>query len=237
MRRTRVRSLSVRREQSRPLTSTRPPSAVSKRPAMCSSVDLPAPDGPTSATAWPGWRSMLAPLSTWISRSPWRKTRRTSRSCSTERVWAVSCTGLLVAEGFHGIEPGSAPGWIEGGQHRQHQSHQDDDAGGLPVEVCRQLGEVIDAGIEDVGAGQPGDELPDVVDPPAEDDREEEAGQRADHANGRSRNQEHAQDSALGGAHGAEYADLAALVFHQHDEAGDDVEGRHHDDDREDDEH
>jgi len=54
VRRTRVRSVSVRLEQSRPLTSTRPPSAVSSRPAMWSSVDLPAPDGPTSATAWPG---------------------------------------------------------------------------------------------------------------------------------------------------------------------------------------
>ena len=34
----------------------------SSRPAMCSSVDLPAPDGPTSATDWPGQTLELGAL-------------------------------------------------------------------------------------------------------------------------------------------------------------------------------
>jgi hypothetical protein len=67
--------------------------------------------------------------------------------------------------------------------------------------------------------------------------REQAASQRAHHADAGPCNEEHAQDRALGGAHGAQDADLAALVLHQHDEAGDDVEGGHHDDDRQDDEH
>ena len=42
---------------SRPSTSTLPPSGRSSRPARCSSVDLPAPDGATSATISPACTS------------------------------------------------------------------------------------------------------------------------------------------------------------------------------------
>ena len=69
-RRTRVRSASPMPVQSWPLMMTWPPSGVSSSPAMCSSVDLPAPEGPTSATACPGKMSAEAPFSTAIVRVP-----------------------------------------------------------------------------------------------------------------------------------------------------------------------
>ena len=64
-----------------------------------------------------------------------------------------------------------------------------------------------------------------------------EAGQRADHADRGAAEQEDAQDRAAARAHGAQDGDVAALVLHQHDQAGDDVEGGDQDDQRQDQEH
>ena len=135
----------------------------------------------------------------------------------------------LVAQRFDGIEPRGAPGGIEGGQHRQHQRHEDDDRGRLHVDVGRQPGQVVDLGVEQAACwsarprtGGSRRSASRTAMPSSA------AGQRADHADAGARDQEHAHDGALGGAHGAQDADLAALVLHQHDQAGDDVEGRHH---------
>ena len=49
--------------------------------------------------------------------------------------------------------------------------------------------------------------------------------------------EEHAQDRAAGGAHGAHDGDVAALALHQHGDAGDDVEGGDQDDQGQDQEH
>src|SRR5271169_7151919 len=46
--------MSVRCEVATSSMKTSPESGCSSRPAMCRSVDLPAPDGPTKATDWPG---------------------------------------------------------------------------------------------------------------------------------------------------------------------------------------
>ena len=50
---------------------------LSSSPVMCSSVDLPEPEGPTSATACPGHSVALAPFKTEISRVPCLKVRVT----------------------------------------------------------------------------------------------------------------------------------------------------------------
>ncbi len=39
---------------------------------MCSSVDLPAPEGATSATDWPAQTASSTPVSTSSVASPWR---------------------------------------------------------------------------------------------------------------------------------------------------------------------
>src|SRR6185369_14019414 len=49
---------------------TAPPPGRSNRPATCSIVDLPAPDGPTSATISPGASMRSTPFSTASSTLP-----------------------------------------------------------------------------------------------------------------------------------------------------------------------
>ena len=56
--------------QSTPLISTAPLLGRSSRPAICSSVDLPAPDGPSRATASPGKNEAEAASSTSMRRLP-----------------------------------------------------------------------------------------------------------------------------------------------------------------------
>ena len=93
----RVRSASESVAQSWPLMMTRPLVGDSSRPVMCSSVDLPAPEGPTSATAWPGERRGVDAASERRSRaSPWRKERvDAARAAESEQ---ALCGGV----GVHG---------------------------------------------------------------------------------------------------------------------------------------
>ena len=71
----------------------------------------------------------------------------------------------------------------------------------------------------------------------ADQHADEEPGERADHADRSAGDQEHPHDRALRGAHGAQDRDIAALVLHQHDQAGDDVQRRDQDDQGQDQEH
>ena len=64
LRRVAVRAASGWRVMSSPAMLTRPESGVSRSPATCSSVDLPAPEGATSATTSPGATASVAPCST-----------------------------------------------------------------------------------------------------------------------------------------------------------------------------
>ena len=63
-RRASVRSRSDKPTILRPDSATDPASGVSKSPAMCNSVDLPAPEGATKATTSPRFTSSVAPRST-----------------------------------------------------------------------------------------------------------------------------------------------------------------------------
>src|SRR5688572_17943628 len=123
---------------------------------MCSRVDLPEPDGPTSATISPGrtWRS--ARLIT--SRKPlpaWRK-----------RCWTFfnSSAGLLIAQRLDRIEPGRAPGRIERRQQGQYQRHDDDQRHFDGIDDRRQLGEEVHRLVEQWHTGQPLEPAPDGLD-------------------------------------------------------------------------
>jgi hypothetical protein len=58
--------------QLRPATNTLPAVGASSSPAICSSDDLPAPDGPTSAVTSPGRMAKLTFLKISSSLLPWR---------------------------------------------------------------------------------------------------------------------------------------------------------------------
>ena len=62
-------------------------------------------------------------------------------------------------------------------------------------------------------------------------------GERSGNADGRAGHEEDALDRAARRAHGAQDGDVVPLVLHQHDQAGDDVERRDQDDQRQDQEH
>src|SRR5690554_2931263 len=108
-----VRASSESPAQERPETSTSPPSGRSRSPAICKSVDLPAPDGATSATISPRATSRLAPFSTVIS-------------ASLPRLYIFSSpvrrsTGSLITQRLHRVHPRRAPGRKNRDDERQRE--------------------------------------------------------------------------------------------------------------------
>ena len=72
--RMRARDSSGRRESRSPATETMPPSGSSRPARQDSSVDLPDPEGPVTATISPGSSSSETPRRASVSSSPaWKK--------------------------------------------------------------------------------------------------------------------------------------------------------------------
>src|SRR5216683_2904329 len=143
----------------------------------------------------------------------------------------------LIAQRLDRIETRRAPGGIERrqeGEPEGHHQHGRDFAG---VDLRRDLREEIDRLVEERDVQHVLQELADLLDIRGENDAQDKARERADHADAGAAQDEDAQDHAARRAHGAEYGDVARLVLHQHDHAGDDVEGGDQDDQRQDDEH
>ena len=65
---------------------TSPALGRSRRPAICSRVNLPEPDGPVSATISPGSSENETPFRTSSEVPPCSKVRRTSRSTRTSLI-------------------------------------------------------------------------------------------------------------------------------------------------------
>src|SRR5262249_53689480 len=95
----------------------------------------------------------------------------------------------------------------------------------------------IELGREQFGVRHPRQEAANRFDVEAHQQRQQETHDRADHADRGAGHHEYPHDRALGHAHGAQNADIATLVLHQHDQAGGNVERRHDHDDRQDEEH
>src|SRR6185369_3048593 len=174
----------------RPSIRISPPAAFSSKPAICSKVDLPDPDGPTNATISPVRisRSVLTMTSSWplaclkLCRMP-----RSSR------------TALLIAQSLHRIEPRSPPGWINRGQQRDHEGHAGN-PGDIPgIGDRRNMRQEIDGLIEEIGAGEALQELANALDVIGNRNTQDAAEQGADHTDTGAGEQEDAQDGALAG--------------------------------------
>src|SRR4051794_35730633 len=131
---------------------------------MCSSVDLPEPDGATSATDCPAQSASLAPSRIVSAASPckycrfisWRSMTGTSSApCSR------SISPSLVPQRFDGIEARGAPRRVQCRKERQRQRHDDDGRGLADVDLGGQLRQEIELWRKQLGAGQPGQELSD----------------------------------------------------------------------------
>src|SRR5262245_2662106 len=94
--------------------TTSPLSAFSSNPAICSSVDLPQPEGPTNATISPGRTDSDTPFNTSSRAAPLPKPRAIFCSVRTS-------VELLIPKSLHRIEPRRAPRGIETRQQSEPQ--------------------------------------------------------------------------------------------------------------------
>src|SRR5258705_6902325 len=115
-----------------------PPSACSSRPAICSSVDLPQPEGPTSATSSPRRTASETPRNTSSLAAPWSKLRLTF--LRTRTLSARS----LIAQGLHRIEPRRAPGRIKRRREGERQRHRHDERDLAELDDGREPRQEID---------------------------------------------------------------------------------------------
>src|ERR1700742_148205 len=146
LRRMRVRSASGNFDAAVPSMWISPLVGASKRPAICSNEDLPAPLWPTSATISPARRERSSPLNTssWPSPSLYF------------RVMASSLKTSLIPQRLDWIEPRRPPRRIERGEEGQHQGHHHHRRHFAGIHLRRHAGEEIDGGIEQGRACQLG---------------------------------------------------------------------------------
>src|SRR5262245_41489904 len=118
-----------------PATRTVPASGRSRPPTRCSSVLLPAPDSPTTATISPRPTCSDTPRSTSSRRAPEGKLLIRSWT------WMM---GSFIAQRLDGIEAARLPRGIEGSQKRGEKRYDTDDAHVRGSDLEGHVGNVID---------------------------------------------------------------------------------------------
>src|SRR5262245_5417829 len=197
-----------REKTSSPRNESVPPSGLSSPPRMWSSVDLPTPDSPITATASRSPSSRLQPART---RTPRRPASRYVRARPDARR-----TGSLIADRLDGIEPRGAERRIERRGERDEDRHgrHDDQVGRVRGE--RHVGHVVHVGIE-----------PDhvvTIEPPREPESEGQPEHRPHEADRHPLEHEDERDPARLGAERRQRADLPDLVVDHEDQRRHDVE-------------
>jgi len=121
-------------------------------------------------------------------------------------------------------------------QNGERQRHDDDRRHLAGIDDRRQPREKVELRRKEIGVEKLVDQDANGVEIFRERQTERKAGQRAHDADRRADDQEDAQHRAARRAHGAQDGDVLSLVLHEHCQPRDDVEGRHHDDQRQNDE-
>src|SRR4249920_505838 len=137
--RTRPRSASDKLTDGCPSTVISPPEGASNPPSRCSSVLLPEPDAPTIATLSPLPTSRSMPSNTGTSCGPWWNVLRSPRA---------RITGSLIAQRLGRIDARGAEAWIQSRKQAQHQRDARDRDHIAPVQVGRQIADVVDRFVE-----------------------------------------------------------------------------------------
>src|SRR5271167_1227365 len=191
-----VRLSSLMVEVAAPPILTSPALGRSNRPARCSSVDFPAPDGATSATDWPGESSRLAPFktSTVVSPRPYRRSTPSSVSAETR-------AASFIAQGLDWIELGRTPGRIDRRRERKKKRKPHHCKHVVRLDPRGQLRQEIEFGRKEVGAGDPAQTLADRLDVVGDQEPEHEADGGADKSDGRASDEKNAHDRAARRAH------------------------------------
>src|SRR5207249_1856421 len=102
----------------------------------------------------------------------------------------------------------------------------------LDLDIGRDFREVIDAGVEELFAGQLAQPLFNFIDVLREHDAEQAADPRSHHAEQQAIAQEDLENAAVGSAQRLEDADVAGFLGHDHAENRQDAEPRHGDDEK-----
>src|SRR5882672_230881 len=207
-----------------------PPSACSSSPAIWSSVDLPQPEGPTSATSSPRRTASDTPRSTSSLAAPCSKLRLTPLRTRTLSLRS------LIAQGLHRIEPRRPPGRIEGRGEGKREGHRHDERYLTELDDGRQSRQEVDDARQRYIVFDAGEPAADALDAAGDGQAESHAEDRAEYAGAGAAHEEDAENGGARGAHGAEDRDLAPLVLHQHHLPRHDVERGHQHDQRQQDE-
>src|SRR6201995_102820 len=90
----------------------------------------------------------------------------TGTSCSPPCCSAPCCSisTSLITKRIDGIEARRAPRWVQGRKERQRQRHDHDRGGLAEIDFGRQARQKVKRWIEQLGAGQPRQELADRLD-------------------------------------------------------------------------
>src|SRR5678815_1664608 len=106
---------------------------------MWSSVDLPTPEAPMTATVSATLTVRLAPFKTRTGSGPIRYSR--SRSVATS-------SGSLIAQDLHRVEPCRPPGGRQRRQERDHEGRADHQGEVGPRELHGQVADLVDVARE-----------------------------------------------------------------------------------------
>src|SRR5215510_6408095 len=150
---------------------------------MCSSVDLPQPEGPTSATSSPRRTASDTPRSTSSLAAPWSKLRLTPLRTRTPSARS------FIAQGLHGIEPRRPPGRIEGRREGERERQHHDERDLAEIDNRRLPREEVDV-----------EPTADALDVARKTQPDRHAGDRAEHAGAGAAHEEDAEDRWARGA-------------------------------------
>src|SRR5258706_6441934 len=183
--------------KSRPPKRTSPAVGRSSPPRMCRSVDLPAPETPSTASDSPGRSLRFTRASPSIVSSP-----------STKRFTTPVASSSLIAERLRGIQARRLPRRQERRADREHHRDHGDERELHRLDGVRQALQLVDVRRQDVEAERalytalhhveiPGDHQPHADAEREPDDPDQEALDR-----------EHAQDPVVRAAHGLHDRDV-----------------------------
>src|SRR5450631_797245 len=173
--RTLPRSASLRLAIAAPWMRTSPEDGASRPPSRCSSVLLPDPDAPTTATRSPAPTRRSIPSSTGTSSGPLRYALVRPRH---------SRTGTLsfITQRLRRVDLGRAPARIDRRQQGERQRDDRNQHDVVAEQVRRQLADVVNALVQELDAEDALDEWHDGTDVEREEHASNHADQGADQA-------------------------------------------------------
>src|SRR5450631_3584968 len=172
--RTRPRCASLRLAIAAPWMRTSPKDGASRPPSRCSSVLLPDPHAPTTATRSPARTQKSMPSSSGTSSVPLRYVLVSPRHSRTG-------TSSFIAQRLGRIDFGRVPARVDRREQRERQRDHRNQRYVVAEQVRRQFADVVHALVQELDAEHALDERHDSTDVYREQYSADDADQGADH--------------------------------------------------------